>query len=65
MYVTIKKAGNTDWYSSRTGFSYKVIHEGDEEYLVESDNLGRAWRIVAKPFLRAHCPGSVFEVNDD
>lgn len=48
MYVTIKKARNTDWYSSRTGFSYKIIHEGDDEYLVETDSLGKAWRIVAK-----------------
>lgn len=48
MYIVIKGGRPTDWYSSHLGLKYKVIHEGTDEYLVESDAMGKAWRIVNK-----------------
>ena len=48
MYIVIKGGRPTDWYSSHLGLKYKVIHEGSDEYLVDSDAMGKAWRIVNK-----------------
>lgn len=48
MYIVIKGGRPTDWYSSHLGLKYKVIHEGTDEYLVKSDAMGKAWRIVNK-----------------
>ena len=48
MYVTVIKGKMTDWYGSHTGVSYKVVREGDDHYLVQTDALGSGWRIIAK-----------------
>lgn len=48
MHITIKGGDPTAWYSCHQGLSYKVVHEGHEEYLVESNAMGKAWRIVKK-----------------
>ena len=48
MYIVIKGGKPTDWYSCHQGLKYKVVHEGHEGYLVESNAMGEAWRIVAK-----------------
>jgi hypothetical protein len=48
MYITIKGGRPTDWYSDHKGVRYKVVHEGHDGYLVESQAMGEAWRIVAK-----------------
>jgi hypothetical protein len=48
MYIVIKGGKPTDWYSCHQGLKYKVVHEGHEGYLVESQAMGEAWRIVAK-----------------
>jgi tRNA G10 N-methylase Trm11 len=48
MYIVIKGGRPTDWYSDHKGIKYKVVHEGHDGYLVESQAMGEAWRIVAK-----------------
>lgn len=48
MHVVIKGGQPTDWYSSHCGLKYKVIHEGSSYYLVESEPMGSAWRMVKK-----------------
>ena len=48
MYIVIKGGKPTDWYSCHQGLKYKVVHEGHEGYLVESNAMGEAWRIVNK-----------------
>ena len=48
MYVIVKGGRPTDWYSNHVGVEYKIVHEGHEGYLVESDAMGAGWRIIAK-----------------
>jgi hypothetical protein len=48
MYIVIKGGRPTDWYSSHVGLKYKIIHEGQDGYLVESQAMGSGWRIVSK-----------------
>ena len=48
MYVTVIKGKMTDWYGSHAGVSYKVVREGEDHYLVQTDALGSGWRIIAK-----------------
>ena len=48
MYVIVKGGNPTDWYSSHTGIRYKVVSEGHDDYLVESNAMGQSWRIIKK-----------------
>ena len=48
MYIVIKGGRPTDWYSDHKGIQYKVIHEGHDGYLVESNAMGSGWRIVSR-----------------
>jgi len=48
MYVIVKGGRPTDWYSNHVGVEYKIVHEGHDGYLVESNAMGEAWRIIAK-----------------
>lgn len=48
MYVIVKGGRPTDWYSNHVGVEYKIVHEGHDGYLVESNAMGESWRIIAK-----------------